>query len=120
MSDSSGRSSPSCTAHVRKENRRLDVKSWVFTGPALSVVIDTATTLARLELCRRDSVSGGREPWTRLRVLDDVDQLVGVVSMASGVGDEFFGAGDDGALVGGTCDGDSSASAEFEQSFVSE
>ena len=53
-------------------------------------------------------------------LLDDSDEFVGLVALAAGVVEEFFGLFDDGALFWGAGDGDAAAAAELEQAFVAE
>ena len=51
-------------------------------------------------------------------VIDDPEELVGLVAVLSGEGDEFSRSCDHGALFGCAGDGDASAAAELEQSLV--
>jgi len=53
-------------------------------------------------------------------VFDDLDELVGAVSVLACEVEELSSALDDGAAFGGAGDGDAAAAAEFEQAFVAE
>ena len=53
-------------------------------------------------------------------LMDDSDELVGLVAVLSGEVDEFSGSCDHGGLFGRTGDGDASAAAKLEQSLVAQ
>jgi hypothetical protein len=53
-------------------------------------------------------------------LLEDLDEVVGFVAVNAGVVEQFSGAFDDGALLGGAGDGDAAAAAECKQAFVAE
>jgi hypothetical protein len=53
-------------------------------------------------------------------LLDDLDEVVGFVALGAGVVEQFSGAFDDGALLGGAGDGDAAAAAEFDEAFVAQ
>ena len=53
-------------------------------------------------------------------MLDDLDEFVGLVAVAAGVVEELSCLVDEGALLGGSGDGDAAAAAEVEEAFVAE
>lgn len=68
---------------------------------------------------KQDCRSGCASLWDWLaQGLDDPGEFLGRVAVSSGVGDEFLRALQDGALVGGAGDSDSSAAAELQEPFV--
>ena len=53
-------------------------------------------------------------------LLDELDELVGLVALGAGVAEQVFGAFDDGALLWCAADGDAAAAAELEEAFIAE
>jgi hypothetical protein len=53
-------------------------------------------------------------------LLDDLDEVVGLVTLPAGKVEELSDLFDDGALLGGSGDGDAASAAELEEAFVSE
>jgi hypothetical protein len=89
-----------------------------------SVSLEEEWTQSRKFTARSNAAGlrGSRPAWSLApmgmasssELLDDLDEFVGFVAVGAGVVEEFFGAFDDGALLGCAGDGDAVAAAELE------